>query len=96
MAFQGFSPFSIVDYDQYMNIWNENITLARQYLMEAETALNNGDTLEACANQGKASEYGLIATNARMSAAEIKDEKNIIPTLQDGLKRWKAFGDFCS
>ena len=96
IAFQGLEGFSVVDYDQYMHTWDENIVLAKEYLREAEKSLNNGDALDSCVNQRKASEYGLIATEARISAAEIKAENDIIPNLQDGLKKWKAFGDFCS
>ena len=96
ITFQGSEVASVVDYEQYIHVWEDNIMQAKEYLREAENSLNNGDALDSCVNQRKASEYGLIATKARISAAEIRNEKDIIPNLEDGLKRWKAFADFCS
>ena len=83
-------------YDEYLGSWNENIALAKDYLREAERSLKNGDALDACFNQKKASNYGLIATKARIKAAQLQGELSLIPNLESGLKRWKAFGDFCS
>ena len=82
-------------YDQHISSWNENIQLAQKYLNNAELAIKNGDYLDSCFNQRKASEFGLIATKARIEAAEIKGENDLILNLQNGLKKWKAFGDFC-
>ena len=83
------------EYDNYMNTWTENIILARNFLDKAQESLNNGDPLESCFNQRKASEYGLIATQSRIKAEEIQGDLSLIPNLEEGLKKWKAFADFC-
>ena len=63
--------FSENSYDYYMKNWDENISMAKNYLDQAEQALEENDILLSCANQLKASEYGIKATESRIKAAEV-------------------------
>ncbi len=83
-------------YDEYIEIWNENTTLAKSFMKESMKSLDNGDALDSCFNQRKASEYGYVATLARIEAAKLNEEEVLIPNLMNGLEKWKAFGDSCS
>tara|TARA_B100000700_G_scaffold323970_1_gene428986 strand:+ start:1026 stop:1355 length:330 start_codon:yes stop_codon:yes gene_type:complete len=82
-------------YESYINSWQENIILARKMLTDAENSLSNGDMLASCTSQRKASIYGLEATRSRIKAFRVVGDNSQIELLEEGLKKWKALGDFC-
>ena len=86
---------SNISYEEYMDDWNKNISLAKKYLNDTQIALDQEDTLVACSSQRKASEYGIKATKSRIKADKLKGFLEEIPNLEDGLARWEAFGNFC-
>ena len=67
---------SEMEFENYMNNWNEKRELASKYLLEAENAFKNGDELEGCVTQQRAGEYGTEATLALIKAMETKNEKD--------------------
>ena len=87
---------SEIRYQEYMAIWDENISLAKRYLQETEIALNQGDTLVACSSQRKASQYGILATKSRIKADKLKGFSDGIENLEIGLKKWEELGNSCS
>ena len=87
---------SINEFEKNMNIWNEKVALASQYLDEAEEALKNGDELQGCSKQKKAGEYGIKATQALIEAFKINGQsESELSNLQSGLNKWKELRDFC-
>ncbi len=83
------------NYDYYMQKWDENIGMAKNYLDKADHALEENDILLSCSNQRKASEYGIKAIESRIKAIEISGLDEEISRLEIGLEKWKAFGEFC-
>ncbi len=82
-------------FQSYMNVWNEKRELASKYLLEAETALKEGDVLTGCAKQKIASQYGVYATESLIKAIKLKGNSQEIENLQSGLNKWKEIGDYC-
>ena len=82
-------------FQDYMDIWTENSSLASQYLQEAEKALKGGDELQGCAMQSKAGDYGIQATEALIEAFKISDQTDGLSNLEAGLNKWMELRDFC-
>ena len=83
------------DFDAFMLEWNENRELASQYLLAAEKALKEGDKNLGCANQQKASKYGVEATRSLIRAMKSIGSTDGIENFEAGLNKWKELGDFC-
>ena len=79
----------------YMNVWNENIELASQYLKNAETEFKNGNELQGCVDQRKAAKYGIKATESLIKAFEISGSTDDLSNIEHGLDKWKELRDFC-
>ena len=86
---------SLIDYNYYMDDWNTNISLAKEYLKETQIALEQGDTLAACSSQRKASQYGIEATESLIKAMKINGKTDGIENFVSGLNKWRELGDFC-
>ena len=84
-----------LDYQDLLNSWEQNIVMARQYLDKAEESLRDGDTLQACVDQRKASKYGLVATKSKIEAEKLIGNTEQVKLLNKGLIKWKAFSEFC-
>lgn len=83
------------NFEIYMQEWESKRELATKYLLEAEDSLRSGDELSGCANQKKASHFGIEATEALIKAMEINGSMKKMDDLESGLKKWKELGDFC-
>ncbi len=83
------------DFDKYMLEWDQKREMASQYLIQAETALREGDELTSCSIQKKASKYGIEATLSLIKAFEISGKEQEIVDLESGLNKWRELGDFC-
>ena len=79
-----------------MKDWDEKINLASQFLDKAEQSLKNGDALQACSDQSKASEYGIAGTRSLIKAFEISGTTDDLSNLESGINKWKEIGEYCS
>ena len=83
------------DYQSYINEFNEKRIIASELLHNAEEYLKDGDELNACATQQKASTYGIEATEALIKAMQINEATDGIENLYMGLNKWKELRDYC-
>ena len=83
------------DFETYMKVWDEKRGLATEYLMKAEKSLKEGDKTNGCANQRKASQYGIEATQSLIKAMKINGSEDGFEGLASGLNKWRELGDFC-
>ena len=79
----------------YMQTWDDNIALASKYLKEAEKDFKQGDELQGCVNQRKASIYGIAGTESLIKAFKISGSTDDLSNIYAGLKKWKELRDFC-
>ena len=86
---------SINDFDLYMNEFYDKKEMASKLLVEAEKALKEGDELNGCVKQRKASEYGIKATKALIKAMEVNNSTEGIENLEFGLRKWIELRDNC-
>ena len=84
-----------VDFESYMQEWNDKRELATQYLLDAEKALKEGDEATGCVAQRKASKYGIEATESLIKAMKINGSTDGLENFESGLNKWKELGDFC-
>ena len=84
-----------IDFNDYMQIWNEKIELASQYLKDAESSFKNGDELQGCVKQREAAKYGVEATESLIKAFEISGSTSDMSNIESGLDKWKELRDFC-
>ena len=89
------SADSLKEFDTLMNDWDEKINLASKYLDNAEKSLKNGDALQACSDQSKASQYGIEGTQSLIKAFKISGTTKDLSDLESGLEKWSELGDFC-
>ncbi|WP_036892194.1 MULTISPECIES: hypothetical protein [Prochlorococcus] len=82
-------------FDNYMNEWNQKISLASDYLETAEMELKNGDELQGCINQRKAANYGIEATQSLIKAFEISNSTEDLSDIKAGLNKWRELRDSC-
>ncbi len=82
-------------FQRNMDIWNEKRELASQYLLKAEVYFKEGNELEGCASQQRASSYGIEATEALIKAMELNGAQEGTDDLEAGLNKWRELGDFC-
>ncbi len=86
---------TMTDFDNYMNIWDEYIELASQYLKDAEFEFKNGEELQGCVKQRQAAKYGIKATESLIKAFEINGSTEDMSSLDSGLAKWRELSDFC-
>lgn len=89
-------PENIEGYSDLMKNWDDNIKLASEYLTKAELSLKNGDALQACSDQIKASKYGIEGTESLIKAFKISGTTDDLSNLESGLQKWKEIGRACS
>ena len=87
---------SLENYDSYMSKWDKNIALASEYLRKAEVSMKEGNPVEGCKNQKKASSYGIKATESLIKAFRISGTTDDLSVFESGLNKWKELGDFCN
>ena len=86
----------INEFDIQISNWNKKISLASEYLKQAETALKEGDKYLGCLNQKKAGMLGVEASESLIKAFELKSaSKREIENFENGLNKWKELRDFC-
>tara|TARA_Y100001968_G_scaffold301689_1_gene314199 strand:- start:5175 stop:5507 length:333 start_codon:yes stop_codon:yes gene_type:complete len=83
------------DFNKSFNIWENNISLARNYLRKAELFLKDGNYVMACKNQEKASIHGILATKSLINAFTINEDEDNIKYLESTLNKWKKIGNQC-
>ena len=69
--------------------------MATQYLYQAEKFLKEGNKEKGCANQKKASKYGIEATQSLIKAMKINGSTYGLANFESGLNKWRELGDFC-
>ena len=87
---------ALEDYQHHLTSWQENSSLASQYLLKAEDFLKEGDTVGACNMQLKASSYGVQATKSLIKVFEIKKISNNINQARNTLNMWKQLANYCN
>ncbi len=86
----------LIIFKKNLKLWNEKNSLANQYLLEAKSALKNGDKVVGCRKQIIASDLGLEATESLMKAFEAIGTEEDSIALSNNLKEWKELRHFCS
>ena len=89
------SAFSNEDYKSYLDVWDQKIKLASEYLKEAEKELKDGNEAVACKNQREAAKYGIEATESLIKAFEVSGSTDDLSDLRVGISKWEELRDFC-
>ena len=84
------------DIENHLREWREKISLASQYLKEAEKILKDGNPKEACLIQKKASSHAIDAIESLKIVFTIEGEKINEEDLLLTLSRWKSIGENCN
>ena len=89
------SALSNDDYKSYLQVWDQKIKLASEYLKDAEEELKNGNEAIACKKQREAAKYGIEATESLIKAFKISGSTNDLSDLRVGINKWEELRDFC-
>ena len=77
------------EFTNYMLEWREKSELAQSNLREAEDELKSGSKYKACIKQRLASELGVEAYHALISAQQINDSDKQFENIEEYLLKWK-------
>ncbi len=82
-------------FNELMKTWDKERVLALEFLDEAEKYYKDGDELNACSYQEKASIAGIKATESLLKAMELRNSTDNQDNIKAGLDKWKQLGNLC-
>tara|TARA_Y100001968_G_C19448662_1_gene766995 strand:+ start:5463 stop:5819 length:357 start_codon:yes stop_codon:yes gene_type:complete len=83
------------NYESHIKSWQENNSLASQYLRKAEEYLKEGDKNKACKMQLKASLYAIRGSESLIKVFTQSGKDHELQDIKQGLSKWKELADSC-
>ena len=92
-------PVLSLDLDEFnlrLSDWNNKISIASEFLEEAEKSLKSGDKNQGCLMQKKAGKMGVEATKSLIIAFKINGAtESELDNINSGMNKWRELRDFC-